>query len=258
MDPDVRASHPGTCTRCGMALVQGVPDLIEYPLDLGIEPSVPRAAENTRLTFALTDPRTRQPVRRFEIVHEQFYHAFVVSDDLSFFLHAHPVRQSDEDFHLDVRFPKPGMYRVLSDFYPVGGTPQLIPSTVIVPGGRNSERAAMQPDLSPKQTENANVKLKLVSQVTAGARTSMRFTLSPNDGLEPYLGTWGHMLAASADLIDMMHSHPFSVTDTRSTKELEFDMAFPRPGIYRVWLQFKRLGVVNTVAFNIPVETAAP
>ena len=43
----------------------------------------------------------------------------------------------------------------------------------------------------------------------AGRNTSMRFKITPGDELEKYLGAWGHMLAASDDLIDMMHTHPF-------------------------------------------------
>ena len=30
----------------------------------------------------------------------------------------------------------------------------------------------------------------------------MFFRLTPNDGIEPYIGAMGHMLAASSDLID--------------------------------------------------------
>jgi hypothetical protein len=119
MDPDVRALRAGKCTRCGMTLVEGVPDIVEYPLDLKIEPPLPRPTDVTRLTFGLADPRTLQPVRRFEVVHEQLYHVFLVSQDLSFFLHTHPERQPDEDFHLDVRLPKPGMYPGAERLLPV-------------------------------------------------------------------------------------------------------------------------------------------
>src|SRR5580658_9082589 len=158
MDPDVRAIRPGTCSRCGMTLVEGVPEIVEYPLDLTMEPPLPRATELTRLTFGLIDPRTRGPVRRFEIVHEKLYHLFVVSQDLSFFLHTHPERQPDEDFHLDVRFPRPGMYRVLSDFYPSDGTPQLTTNTVMVGGsGFSLQPAHVQADVSPRQSENSRV-----------------------------------------------------------------------------------------------------
>ena len=35
--------------------------------------------------------------------------------------------------------------------------------------------------------------------------------------------------------------------------EVEFEVAFPRPQTYRVWVQFQRDGVVNTVHFDVPV-----
>jgi hypothetical protein len=84
----------------------------------------------------------------------------------------------------------------------------------------------------------------------------MFFRLKPNDGIEPYLGAMGHMMAASSDLIDMIHTHPFLVYDPREGdyKQIQFNVIFPRTGVYRVWVQFQRKGVVNTVAFNVPVS----
>jgi len=34
---------------------------------------------------------------------------------------------------------------------------------------------------------------------------------------------------------------------------MQFNIFFPREAAYRVWIQFQRKGVVNTVAFTIPV-----
>ena len=67
----------------------------------------------------------------------------------------------------------------------------------------------------------------------------------------------GHMLAASFDLIEMIHIHPYLAPDSsgHSDKQLQFNMTFPRAGVYRVWVQFQRKGVVNTVAFNVPVDS---
>src|SRR5258705_13732122 len=202
MDPDVRSVKPGTGPRCRMTLGEGAPDISDYPLDLEVSPPIPRANETSRLTFGLTDPRTLKPVRLFEVVHEKLYHVFLVSQDLSFFTHTHPERQPDQDFHLDVRFPKPGMYRVLSDFYPTGGTPQLITNTVIVPGAGASLAAAnIQVDTSPKETENAHVEMSLAPLHTvAREKAIMTLRITPEAGIEPYLGASGHMLAASADL----------------------------------------------------------
>jgi hypothetical protein len=85
----------------------------------------------------------------------------------------------------------------------------------------------------------------------AGLKTLMFFKIEPGDGLEEYLGAWGHMLAASWDSVDMIHNHPF-IAD--GGPNVQFNMIFPRAGIYRVWVQFQRKGVVNTVAFNVPVS----
>jgi len=255
MDPDVRAGRPGKCVRCGMQLVEGAPDILEFPLDLRIDPAVPRVIEPTRLTFAITDPRTQQPVRRFEVMHEKLYHVFVVSQDLQFFQHVHPERESDaESFHLDVRFPKAGMYRVLSDFYPGGGSPQLITNTLIVPGANvQLTPAKIVADIGPQKSDNAEVKMSIVNDRVVARRTAtLMFDVGPKQGLERYLGTWGHMLTASSDLVDIVHRHPVATPGNDGSK-MQFDMLFSRPGVYRVWLQFQRLGVVNTVAFNVPV-----
>ena len=40
MDKDVRSDKPGFCPRCGMKLVLGIPDEIEYPLELTVHPAV--------------------------------------------------------------------------------------------------------------------------------------------------------------------------------------------------------------------------
>ena len=74
-------------------------------------------------------------------------------------------------------------------------------------------------------------------QAVAGMRTQLRFTIDPADGLEKYLGAWAHMLAASNDLIDMMHQHPYRVDEEQM---VEFEIVFPRPQVYRVWVQFQR------------------
>jgi hypothetical protein len=112
--------------------------------------------------------------------------------------------------------------------------------------------------VAPKQALNAHVELAVTPRAVAGERTALIFTLTPAEGLETYLGAWGHMLAASADLIDMVHGHPVAAADTNgnSEKQLRFSMAFPRAGVYRVWMQFQRSGIVNTVAFNIPVAAS--
>jgi hypothetical protein len=259
MDPDVHSTKPAKCPRCGMTLVKGIAEPVEFPVDLTMAPERIRPGENVRLNFGIVNPGSGKPVREFELVHEKLYHLFVVSQDLKFFLHTHPERQGNGDFQLNMRFPKPGMYRLLSDFYPAGGTPQLITNTVMVPGkGFGLSAAILDTDLRVQHSENASVALEIAPGIlAAGERVLLNFRVTPDDGIEPYLGTMAHMLAASSDLIDMMHQHPFQTTNARGNayKQMQFRMTFPRPGMYRVWVQFQRKSIVNTVAFNIPVST---
>ena len=236
-----------------MKLVLGIPDGLEYPMQMSFSPRAIRPGEKVQLTFRITDPKSGKPVQKFEIVHDRLFHMFVVSQDLGYFLHDHPVLGPDHLFRFTAIFPKAGLYRILGDFYPAGGTPQLIAKTVIVPGdGLALAPASLAPDLMPQKS--ANLEVELVTdpvQPISGMKTLMFFKLKPAQGLEKYLGAWGHMLAASDDLIDLIHSHPF-LADGGAQEQ--FNLIFPRARTYRVWVQFQRKGVVNTAAFNVPVS----
>jgi hypothetical protein len=250
MDPDVRSHNPGTCRRCGMTLVAGIPDPVEFHLDLETVPRPIQPGRPAALQFFVHDPWKNRPVSSYNVVHEKLFHAFVVSEDLQFFAHAHPTFVADGLFQLSITLPKAGLYRVLGDFYPAGATPQLTAQTVIVPG-EPPPPPMLTRDYSPKTGENLRVTLETIpDQPIAGNRTQLRLRIEPGDGLEQYLGAWSHMLAASEDLIDLTHHHPYR---TDEGPMIEFAVVFPRPQVYRVWVQFQRQGVVNTVHFDIPV-----
>ena len=113
--------------------------------------------EPVHLTFEVFDPWKDRPVDKFTIVHEKLFHAFFVSRDLQFFVHDHPVWQNGA-FHYDIAFPKPGMYRVLGDFYPEAAAPQLVTDTIFVAGDEAAGRALAR-DYSAKDAENLKVEL---------------------------------------------------------------------------------------------------
>lgn len=257
MDPDIRSAKPGICPRCGMKLVRGLPEAIEYPVHITTTPAVLAPGEDVQLDFRIADPKTGKTVRDFEIVHDKYFHLFIVSQDTTFFVHEHPTPMPDGTFRFHVRFPKPALYRVLSDFYPSFGTPQLIVNTLIVPGeGLTFDAPKLEPTVEPQTAANLTAELITEpAQPIAGAKTLLFFRLTPDDGIETYLSAWGHMMAASSDLIDMIHTHPIYVTDPNegAYKQIQFNVIFPRPGVYKLWVQFQRKGVVNTVIFNVPV-----
>jgi hypothetical protein len=261
MDPDIRSNKEGICSRCGMKLRSGIPEPIEFPVDLKVTPRAPRPAAKAELEFTIRDPQNNRQIEHFEVVHEKLFHLFVISQDLEFFIHDHPVFGDDAKFRYNIAFPKPGLYRLLTDFYPEGATPQLIAKTVIVPDTEPKSPAQKTPaltrDYATKDAGNMHVSLTTdPPQPIAGQKTMMFFRLDPPDGIEKYIGAWGHMLAASDDLIDMIHTHPFiaDVSPEKTGPQVQFNMYFPRERVYRVWVQFQRDGVVDTARFDVPVQ----
>ncbi len=251
MDKDIRSNGPGKCPRCGMTLVTSIPDPVEYHLDLEAAPD-PQPGRPVRLTFRVSDPWKGNPVTKFEVIHEKLFHTFLVSEDLEYFRHGHPEFKAGV-FTDTVTLPKAGTYRVLGDFYPEAATPQLLTQTLVVPG-TPPPPAAISRDYSAKEAENLHIAMTISPEdPTEGLETRLRFKLTPGDGLERYLGVWAHMLAVSDDLIDMMHTHP---SIANGSDELQFNVIFPRPRAYRVWVQFQRNGVVNTAHFDVPVRRA--
>jgi hypothetical protein len=233
-----------------MTLVFRIPDPVEYPLNLKLDPRPPQVGKPVSLTFEVKDPKTGAAVKDFETVHEKLFHMFIVSQDLEYFIHEHPVAGQMGSFRYEGALPKPGMYRVLADYYPSGGTPQLTAKTIFVPGG-TLRFPKLAPDLEPKHTNNMEVELTIDPQEPiAGSKTMLFFRLKPAEGLQQYLGAWAHMLAASDDLIDLIHTHPFLAD---GGPQVQFNVIFPRARTYRMWVQFQRNGVVNTAAFTVPV-----
>jgi hypothetical protein len=254
MDPDVRQHDPGTCPRCGMKLAAGLAEPAEYLLDLAVTPKPIRAGQPAELAFTVHDPWKHRPVTKFQIVHEKLFHMFVVSQDLEYFLHDHPVFSPDGSFRYSgFVLPKAGMYRILADFYPDASTPQLIAKTLLVPGVGPAP-AVFEPSYVAKQSTNLRVEMRTVPEKPiAGMNTQLHFKLTPGDRFEQYLGAWGHMLAASEDLIDLVHTHPFiSDPEAQGGPEIQFNLTFPRPDMnYRLWVQFQRAGQINTARFDV-------
>jgi len=238
-----------------MKLVAGLPMPVEYPMEFRATPSSIPAGREITLEFRVIDPGTRRAVTHFETVHEKLFHLFLVSQDLEYFSHEHPVQTASGWFRLRTRLPKPGIYRLFADFDPSGGTPQLAARTFSTAGYAAPIESAIAhpaPDLRPKQAANLSVELSTDPvEPFAGKKTMLFFRVTPSDGLEQYLGVWAHLLAVSNDLIDTIHSHPFLADGGPS---MQFNLFFPRAASYRLWIQVQRKDVVNTAAFTVPVR----
>jgi hypothetical protein len=258
MHPEVRKSGPGKCPLCGMTLISKILEPVEYPIEFAFTPPAIPAGEPLTIDIRAFDPSTGKQVQNYEIVHEKPMHFFILSSDLEYFSHEHPVMVPGGMFRHQTTLPKPGIYKMFADFYPLNGTPQLVPKIISTQGVRTSiDETFAHParDIAPKESTNLKVFLSLDPIEPIPAKKTLLFLdLDPANGLEPYLGAWAHMLVESHDLIDTIHAHP-AVAD--GGPKMQFDIFFPREAIYRIWIQFQRLGKVNTVAFTLPVKALA-
>lgn len=252
MDRDVHAKLPGKCPRCGMALVAGVPAPVEYPVALSVTPTRIIPGQAIQLRLRIADPTPGRPSPKLQLIHERLFHLFLIGPDLDFFAHEHPQLQDDGSFLLETKLPTPGAYRLLCDFYPEQGTPQMVAKTVIVTGHR-LRHESLAPDLGAKRVNGMTLKIETEPPIPIAAqRTRIVFHLQPTDRLEPFLGAWGHLLIASQDRQDLVHTHPFLADPDRGY--LQFNVIFPRPGVHRVWLQAQQAGEVLTAHFDVPVK----
>ena len=156
MDPDVRSHNPGTCRRCGMTLVAGIPDPVEFHLDLDVCLVRRGLANPPRCSSSFTtrgrtarrqlQRRAREAVSRLR------------RERGSGVLPTRPshLRRRRASSSCRSRFPMPGMFRVLGDFYPAGATPQLVTETSSCRAGRRAP-VQLTRDYSAKTSENMRV-----------------------------------------------------------------------------------------------------
>src|SRR6476469_8344243 len=116
MHSDFTMDLAGKCPRCGMDLVRAAPfDVRDYRLDFRTIPAVVKPGVKATLRFNVFHPGTGEPIKKFEVVHERQYHLFLISQDMEYFQHIHPVEAPDGTWSVDVTLPKAGYYKVLSD-----------------------------------------------------------------------------------------------------------------------------------------------
>lgn len=271
MHPDVTATTPGTCTRCGMKLVEGDPyDLREYRLAVDISPRAPKAGAPATISLTVRHPSSGELISQFADVHAKPFHLFVLSQDLNVYQHVHPEQRPDGRFAVEVTLPKAGYYRLFADFLPIGGAPQVI-STAIVTAGFDGDlaqsQAALRPDTAlTRSVGGVTLSLALPDDgLIAGREETLRFSLQdsvtkqPVTDLEPYLAAFGHTLVMSGDTLKYIHAHPVELLPetnqdaARGGPALTFKAMLPQPGPYRMWTQIKRRGEVITVPFTVMV-----
>jgi len=170
-------------------------------------------------------------LRDYDVAHERRLHLIVVGREPDApFLHLHPRQRADGAWTVPLDLPAAGSYRVFADFTTRG------------------ERRTLAIDLSAAPGALAAAwwdSIYVVKLRQLGDR--LRFEVRDDRGpveTQSYLGAGGHLVVLREGDLAYIHAHA-------EEDELEFDVPFPSEGRYRLYLQFKVGGAVETVHLEV-------
>jgi uncharacterized membrane protein len=267
---------PGVCPICGMTLMpiqRTPPTYLHLPdYDMRLDAPNPIAGKPVLLTF--TPLYQGRLFRDLLIVHEHPMHLIVVSSDLSTYHHVHPLPQPDGSLQLSYTFAAHGDYLLYADVTPAGQRAQIfrIPITVRPADPRaellvDSEPLEPSPSLGKPLEDDPTMTAQLIFQPrtpVAGIETHFIFRLTKNglpvNDLRPFMGAMAHCVVISRDTQVFLHCHPEQLLsptpDARAGPDIPFAAIFPKPGVYKIWGQF-RCGEKMIVA-DFVVEIKSP
>ena len=200
------------------------------------------------------------PISEFDIVHEKLMHLIVVSDDLQFFSHVHPIQNEAGQFEVEKTFPSGGNYTLFADYKPTGDAPRVSALKTTVAGNPSPP-----PEMTLTRSQtlgNTQVGLMLpTEEISAGEPITIAFHLEDAQtqtmvtDLQPYLGELGHLVIVkqsdSPTEADYIHAHPLP---NHGPGHLEFMAQFPEPGNYKMWGEFNRNGEMIAAEFWVTVQ----
>ena len=208
--------------------------------------------------------------------------------------HLHPQRSEGGQFVADLPSMAAGKYQVFADIVDRTGFPWTLVGTVDLPalkGKALSGDDSMWSGAPLGRMSHNSTSAKLSyggSMVWQGGSGVLRADVpmdfrfevddkdgKPADNLEPYMGMAGHVEFVSSDMSVFAHVHPagsISMAALELTRgesgigimsmpmpgsfppQLSFPYGFPKPGLYRIFVQIRRAGQVETAAFDAYVE----
>ncbi len=269
---------PGTTTTPDHDAMAGMPDM---PTGDGLTAD----ASGFRLAGATSSLPAGQPasfqfrildvngtaVTAFEVDQTKLMHFYLIRSDLTGFQHIHATMSADGTWTAPLAPAQPGAYRAYASFITKDSSGKAVPlvlsQPVTVPGtatvtplpaaSPTTEVDGYTVTLSRRQIM-ADGKNMADGQILAGREHQLTTTVSKNGqpvtDLQPYLDTYAHLTAFHNTDLAFAHLHPHgTVNGDHGGPTLSFEAMLPKPGNWRLFLQFQTAGVLHTAAMTLSV-----
>jgi hypothetical protein len=246
------------------------------------------AARDGKLHLALRDSGWlgREPIDLMPD-HGHLMHLFAVRlPDLDEIAHLHPATAGGGDFVQPLSLG-PGRWRLFADVVHDDGLAEtavadltIDPAAIDPPGLGPDDAQAVAPKIgrprreAPLASGGKVVRLDEDPLRAGPLPTLLRFAVlessgEPSRDVAPYMGMAAHAALLRDDLSLFAHLHPTGSVPMASlavagvgsahhhgamSAEIAIPYAFERPGAYRLFLQFRRRGRVETAAFDLDVR----
>lgn len=230
-----------------------------YTLDL----KTPRvdAEKREELRFAVVEDGAGKNVTAYATEHDKELHLIVASRDLTTYRHLHPTRAADGTWSTPVELPEAGGYRVFADFKPEGAKEGLTLGADLAVSGKHEPQGLPEPSA---KTSVDGYEVSLDGELKPGESAGLTLNVAKNGkpvtDLQPYLGSYGHLVALRSGDLAYLHVHPTGEPGDGRTKPgpgVSFAATAPSPGSYRLFLDFKHEGKVRTAAFTVQAGSTA-
>lgn len=193
-------------------------------------------------------------VTDFAVVHDKPLHLVVVRRDMTGYQHLHPTMAADGTWTVQADLATPGPWRAYADFTAVsaGGT-----QTAIALGTDLTVAGDYRPQPLPaaaREVSADGLTAGYEGTPVIGASQPMLFTVKQGGAtaaLEPYLGSFGHLVVLRELDLAYVHVHPEPALVNGGVK---FWLAAPSPGRYRMFFDYSVGGKVRTAQYTLEVK----
>lgn len=197
------------------------------------------------LTVELKDKENNVP--QLEVNHEKVLHLIVVSADLKEYYHLHPTDKGNGVFEQEHNL-KSNSYKVFVDIKPKDLAYHVSPIELDVGEAHTAHGDnQLKADTAFEKTINNKTVELTIDSLEVNKPTTLTFN-SKDGKPDPYLGALGHVVILDEAGEKFIHVHPASEDAT------VFETQFDKPGVYKVWGEFKFGDQVNVYPYVIEVK----